>query len=66
MYLGVQVHVQSIPTTNLASSSSGSENGLNMYLNPRVHDLIPTEDKNSIGEGVEKVVRWQCWDHLRW
>jgi hypothetical protein len=39
---------------------------MNMYLNPWVHDLIPTEGKNSIGEGVEKVVRWQCWDHLRW
>jgi hypothetical protein len=32
-------------------------NELNMYLNPRIHGLIPTEGKNSIREGVEKIVR---------
>jgi hypothetical protein len=32
-------------------SSIGSENGLNMYLNSRVHGSIPTEDKNYTKEG---------------
>ncbi|MCI33177.1 hypothetical protein A2U01_0054393, partial [Trifolium medium] len=45
---------------------SDSGNGLNMYLNPVIHGLISTEDKNSTGEGVEKIVRWQCRDRLRW
>ncbi|MCI16455.1 hypothetical protein A2U01_0037597, partial [Trifolium medium] len=41
---------------NYASSPIDSGNGLNMYLNPRVHSSIPTEDKNSTREGVEKIV----------
>jgi hypothetical protein len=35
MYPKVQIHVQFIPTTNCANSSIGSENELNIYLNPR-------------------------------
>jgi hypothetical protein len=51
MYYEVQVHVECIPITNWASSSIGSENALNMYLNPRVHGSIPTKVKNSTREG---------------
>ncbi|GAU22843.1 hypothetical protein TSUD_282100 [Trifolium subterraneum] len=76
-YPGVQIRVQSIPTTNCSTSSIGSGNGLNMYLNPRVHGSIPTEGKISTSEGVEKVVRggrtnnnntkgihWLAWERL--
>jgi hypothetical protein len=35
-----------------------------MYLNFNVYGLIPMESKNSIREGVEKVVRWQSQDQV--
>jgi hypothetical protein len=47
MYHGVQVQVQFISATNPRLAM----NELNMYLNPRIHGLIPTEGKNSIREG---------------
>ncbi|MCI33258.1 hypothetical protein A2U01_0054475, partial [Trifolium medium] len=31
-----------------------------------VHGSIDTEGKNSTREGMEKIVRWQCRDRLRW
>ncbi|MCI35249.1 hypothetical protein A2U01_0056470, partial [Trifolium medium] len=49
-----------------SSISSGSGNVLNTYLNPKVRGSIPTEGKNSTRVGVEKIVRWQCRDRLRW
>jgi hypothetical protein len=42
------------------------DNRLNMYLNPMVHGSIPTKGKNFNRERVEKTVRWQCRNHLRW
>jgi hypothetical protein len=33
-----------------ASSPIGSENALNIYLNPKVHGSIPTEGKHSTSE----------------
>jgi hypothetical protein len=39
------------------TSSIGSENALNMYLNPIIHISILTEDKNSTREGVKKIMR---------
>jgi membrane-bound inhibitor of C-type lysozyme len=34
--------------------------GLNMYLNFRVHGSIRMKDKNSIRNGVNKIVRYKC------
>ncbi|GAU36961.1 hypothetical protein TSUD_57390 [Trifolium subterraneum] len=40
-------------------TDGGGGNGLNMYLNPKVHGSIPTKGKNSTRDGVEKIVRPQ-------
>jgi hypothetical protein len=63
----LQIHGLCIVLSNglQASSSAGSGNGLNMYLNLMIYDSILTKGKNSTKKGVEKIVRWQYQDRLK-
>jgi hypothetical protein len=49
--------MKQLPSNHVVWTIS-SGNGLNKYLNPRVHGLIPTEEKNStrVEGGEDRVV----------
>jgi hypothetical protein len=49
--LGFKYMFNAFPLPIGVTSSVGSGNTLNMYLNPRVHGSIPTEGKNYTREG---------------
>jgi hypothetical protein len=48
------------------SSSIGSRNELNMYLSSWYMVRLSWKAKTSLERGVEKIVRWQCSNDLRW
>jgi hypothetical protein len=55
-----------ISTCSIHSRPIGTGNRLNMYLSPWYMVQFPRKAKTLLVSRVQKIVRWQCWDHLRW